>query len=243
MALAQVPTLEGIAVERGGVGEEGFDPKLAGWAPWTFQVSFGTRAGRELMASVNAWSDIVVWDVTTLPPTKVAERAFPFSSFVSMIEFSPDGLLAVGRESGLFELWDPFSFEPTQSFIGLESGARNFAFSADGTLLAAGASELPSQTTDTSLWDIASGEQIGGSFGVGDSRRMLSPDGSFLVVASLDEGVTLWNLDPDFWQDQTCLAAGRNLTRAEWAEFLPPDAPYRATCARWPVDPESVPDA
>ena len=38
----------------------------------------------------------------------------------------------------------------------------------------------------------------------------------------------------DEWFDAACLAAGRNLTRAEWADHIGADEPYRATCDRWP---------
>ena len=43
----------------------------------------------------------------------------------------------------------------------------------------------------------------------------------------------LWNADPASWVRTACAIAGRNLTHAEWKQYLP-DQPYRRTCSRWP---------
>ena len=42
------------------------------------------------------------------------------------------------------------------------------------------------------------------------------------------------DLDPDHWQADVCGQVGRNLTTAEWTEYLGADEPYRATCPQWP---------
>jgi len=60
-----------------------------------------------------------------------------------------------------------------------------------------------------------------------------SPDGKKLVSASADGTLMLWNLDFNVWQTEACEIVGRNLTPAEWEDYLP-DAPYRRTCAQWP---------
>jgi hypothetical protein len=31
-----------------------------------------------------------------------------------------------------------------------------------------------------------------------------------------------------------CAIVGQNLSREEWGLYLPPDMPYRPTCAEWP---------
>ena len=43
----------------------------------------------------------------------------------------------------------------------------------------------------------------------------------------------LWNADPADWVRTACTIAGRNLTRAEWRQYLP-SRPYRSTCPQWP---------
>ena len=39
-----------------------------------------------------------------------------------------------------------------------------------------------------------------------------------------------WDLNPDHWRTTACAVAGRNLTSAEWAQYLPSGEPYSATC-------------
>ena len=43
----------------------------------------------------------------------------------------------------------------------------------------------------------------------------------------------LWNTDPASWVRIACSIAGRNLTEAEWRQYLP-DRPYSRTCAQLP---------
>ncbi|HJQ43995.1 MAG TPA: BTAD domain-containing putative transcriptional regulator [Jatrophihabitantaceae bacterium] len=44
----------------------------------------------------------------------------------------------------------------------------------------------------------------------------------------------LWNVEPGSWVTLACTIAGRNLTRAEWHQYLP-DRSYERTCAEWPA--------
>jgi WD40 repeat protein len=44
----------------------------------------------------------------------------------------------------------------------------------------------------------------------------------------------LWSVDPARWLRTACAIAGRNLTRAEWHQYLP-DRPYRTTCPALPA--------
>jgi hypothetical protein len=47
---------------------------------------------------------------------------------------------------------------------------------------------------------------------------------------------SLWNLDVSTWADTACRLAGRNLTREEWADFVPRTIDYRATCHAYPIE-------
>jgi DNA-binding SARP family transcriptional activator/WD40 repeat protein len=44
----------------------------------------------------------------------------------------------------------------------------------------------------------------------------------------------LWDADVTHWQTIACRIAGRNLTRAEWHQYLP-SRPYHRTCQQWPA--------
>ena len=61
-----------------------------------------------------------------------------------------------------------------------------------------------------------------------------SPDGTRLLTGTGNGTTAIWDLDTRHWEDRACRIAGRNLTRAEWREYLP-DQPYRRTCSEWPA--------
>jgi WD40 repeat protein len=110
------------------------------------------------------------------------------------------------------------------------------AFSPDGKTVASASFD---QTVI--LWDVATRQPIGqplrGYRGV-VWNVAFSPDGKALASAGSGT-VILWNLDVQSWINFTCQRVGRNLTRKEWAQYFP-DAPYRATCPQWSIEPETA---
>ena len=61
-----------------------------------------------------------------------------------------------------------------------------------------------------------------------------SPDTRTLVSGSADTTIILWDVSFESWQKRACSLANRNLTRAEWEQFMQ-DEPYRATCPDLPL--------
>ena len=59
-------------------------------------------------------------------------------------------------------------------------------------------------------------------------RSVLRPDGLAMAV-TVDDGVAVWDLDPDHQYETACRIAGRELTAEEWATYLG-DAAQVATC-------------
>ena len=103
----------------------------------------------------------------------------------------------------------------------------------------------------TRLWDPATGlgygDELAGSPKPGSLepsidlpflglRNAFSPDGTLLVATGVDTRTMLWDVDPAVWRRRACAIVGRNLSREEWALYLPPGTPYRATCSQWPAD-------
>ena len=75
----------------------------------------------------------------------------------------------------------------------------------------------------------AAGPRLGG-FGSRETRIDLSSDGRRLLVTHGDGKGAVLDVDPTVWARRACTLAGRTLTRAEWAEFLP-GRPYEPACA------------
>jgi hypothetical protein len=79
---------------------------------------------------------------------------------------------------------------------------------------------------------------IGAPLPVGAGDGWLTPafaDPTHMVDVAAADGLATYDLDPDTWQTDLCQQAGRNLTAAEWDEYLGTDEPYAATCPQWPA--------
>ena len=189
---------------------------------------------------------ISLWDVSNPQmPFELDVLLSGHNGEVSSVAFSPDGkTLASGSYDGTIILWDVSNPKsPVQ--LGALSGNGNIvvsvAFSPDGKTLASGSFDKT-----IILWDVSNPKspvQLGTSLkGHSNVIRSVafSPDGKTLASGSDDKTIILWNVDPVSWQACACQLADRNLTRAEWQQYMG-DEPYRKTCEQWPLEPEATP--
>jgi DNA-binding SARP family transcriptional activator/WD40 repeat protein len=84
------------------------------------------------------------------------------------------------------------------------------------------------------LWDATTLETVGERVtlavdGYGAGEGDANANGTKLLTATADSDAILWDLDPTHWEKVACRIAGRNLTRAEWNQYLPGRA-YHRTC-------------
>jgi hypothetical protein len=101
------------------------------------------------------------------------------------------------------------------------------------------------------LYDTASGTPLGEPLPVGAlpsdaasgaeyfnaaGQFVSSPDGKRFITSTAGPGQSeiLWDVDLADWEAMACRIAGRNLTMAEWNQYLPGQA-YRVTCPQWPA--------
>jgi WD40 repeat protein len=160
-------------------------------------------------------------------PTSAARLTGPAGA-VNSVAFSPDGeTLAAGSGDGTVQLWDMATEQQIATLTRHHGTVTSVAFSPDGTTLAAGSGDGTVQ-----LWDRATHRQIatltsptGTVTSVAFSR-----DGKTLAASRADHTVRLWdvaylvNVVP-----RLCASAGRSLTRAEWARYVPVLA-YQKVC-------------
>jgi hypothetical protein len=144
-------------------------------------------------------------------------------------------LAVASGQLGRITQWDMSDGHVTATGRSTDPTSLNGATaSSDGSLVVA-----PHPfTSAVALFDGRTLEPIGDPIPTGDvgewAPLVVSPDGKRLYANGPLDSATEWNLDVDTWEAIACHAAGRNLTRDEWAEFLGDDTPYRATCAEWP---------
>ncbi|HET8778974.1 MAG TPA: hypothetical protein VFM66_02790, partial [Agromyces sp.] len=123
--------------------------------------------------------------------------------------------------------FDATTFEPIGALAGTSGGFAYIGVSADGRTLSAFA-----QNGTVSLYDLVDGIRLGDPIPAAYPDRLsgfLRPDGMELAV-NADDGIAMWDLDPEAHAQAACRIAGRDLTRDEWNTYLADVGEYRSTC-------------
>jgi len=161
---------------------------------------------------------------------------------IQQIAFSPDGRTLAVQTPPTVRLLDASTGEQERSFTVPGAGGVGLHYVRGGSALVT-TSELPARAlsraeggTGAQLWDTATLEPIGSPLppGVGGNYHVAHDEtGTRMLTGSRSGRAVVWDLDVDHWEDAACRLAGRNLTRDEWARYLP-GQPYRATCPQNP---------
>jgi WD40 repeat protein len=195
----------------------------------TLAASVCSEADAELDICVK--NDIQLWDLTTgtLQDTHTSSH----TDLITSLAFSPDGgTLASGSKDRSIILWDL----ATQTALGApltkhDNTVASLTFSQDGTMLASG-----DQDGELILWDRQSYQPIGETFPVSSDALdalAFSPSGNSLAFSSANGNIVLLDLSPTSWITRACALAGRNMSQAEWEQFIP-GSDYRLTCSEFP---------
>jgi transcriptional regulator with XRE-family HTH domain len=211
-------------------------PLISGQTGGVNSVAFSVE-GTTLAAGSNDGS-VRLWDVATRRP--IGGPLTGQRGQITSVAFSPDGTtLAVGSNDGLngtVWLWHAATRQPVGTLLinGPGGPVSSVAFSADGKTLAIG-------SYDGSVWlrDMATGRPgrpvTASGFPV--YSVAFSLDGKTLASGSINGTVRLWNMatpgrnlakSTDLVR-YLCALAGRDLTPAEWARYMP-HLPYQPVC-------------
>jgi WD40 repeat protein len=136
------------------------------------------------------------------------------------LAFAPNGTLAVGTLGDTVELWNPYTGKLLAPPLLADSAPITaIAFDPTGQRFITAAA----QTGSVKLWSTAGLQQEGPrltSDPGSSSAGAFGPVGDSLLVVDDRGGAFTWPMSLAVWEQRACSLAGRNLTRARWAQFV-----------------------
>lgn len=219
-----------------GAGVAVSDP-LAAHEGWASSLAFSPDGA--LLASGGTAGDIRLWRVL-LDETKASalqplgEPLIGHDNWVTALAFSPDGTTLVSTSSDrTIRIWDVATGQPRgEPLLGHQAQVWSAQFdrtSAGRVLVTLG--------SDGSVlrWDMDSRELLGPPLltGAETETMSLSSDGASLLLGSFGSTAWRWGVDQTAWPERACRIANRNLSEAEWQQFMG-DRPYHKTCPSAP---------
>ncbi|TAH53434.1 MAG: hypothetical protein EYC68_03410 [Chloroflexota bacterium] len=205
-------------------------------------VSIAFSRDNRTLASGSFDDQIGLWDVEKRQPIRMLNH----QDDVMSVTFSPDGkTLASGSSDNTIRLWKVGTWEQVGELPGV---VQSLVYSPDGKILASG--ELDGVIR---LWNIGTRQAIGElqkSMGsIAPPSIIFFPTGKILVSWSdWGDGIDLWDMDVQSWLASACKIVNRNLTRAEYAQYINSnptayDGDYakNPTCPELPIEPLATP--
>ena len=171
-----------------------------------------------------------IWDVRTGQPYGPVLRGH--TNEVESVDFSLDGVTGQCGDDRTVRLWDTATGKPHgRPILAHEDLIWQVAFSPDSQTLAplVAMARPKSGGSRTARRSGPNSQSMGPLYGLS-----FSPDGRTPTVGA-GGAVRLWDLG--LWSAAVgCRSVGRNLSLAEWQQFLP-GRPYQRTCAEFPSGP------
>ena len=162
----------------------------------------------------------------------------PTAQYMFGAAISPDGMLVATADlEGFLRVWDAATGKPV--LPGVRASASYVyavSWNSDGSRLVTAGSD-----GTVRLYDASTGRPIGSPIPVPGAAvgstpgfflyATFSPDGRTIVVTDTTGRVWLYPATAAGWETYACRLANRELTHAEWSQFVP-GHPYQQVCPR-----------
>lgn len=148
---------------------------------------------------------------------------------INALAISPDRkMLAIGREKGDAIIWDLENEKLIRNISGHQSAIMDLDFSPDNKYLLTASRDRTSR-----VFEIANTRKLPMLFDDHDDWVMTATfdhSGQKVITGSKDGFIRIWELDPKVLADRICQYVDREMTMAEWKEYVGSEVPYEETC-------------
>ena len=91
------------------------------------------------------------------------------------------------------------------------------------------------------VWEVLTGKEIARkTYLTNVVLAAFTPDGKYIASRGSEDIIQIWPWMPDDIIEETCSSVPRNLTRAEWTQYIGNALPYQAVCPNLPIEPEVI---
>jgi WD40 repeat protein len=151
---------------------------------------------------------------------------------VNAIAFSPNGEYVVsGSNDGTVRVWEAKTGREIARVIH-DGYVNSVAFSPDGKYVVSGSADYTAR-----VWMTMTGREIIRLTHGGEVYSVaFGPDDKYIASGSTDKNVYIWQWRPEDLITSACGNLPRNLTRAEWEQYISNVLPYQAVCPNLPID-------
>jgi WD40 repeat protein len=173
-----------------------------------------------------------VWEAAT--GKEVARMTY--DDWVWVVAFSPDGkYVASGSTDNTARVWEVATGKEVARMTH-DSSVPHLAFSPDGKYVISGSYDRTAR-----VWEAATGKEVARMTHDDNVNSVaFSPDGKYVASGS-EKTARIWNWQPDDLIFQACAFLPRNLTRAEWDQYMSGALSYQAVCPNLPLEPDPTP--
>jgi len=152
------------------------------------------------------------------------------------VAFSPDSKYALSTSGYAMDVWEANTRREIAHMEYHWEVFRSVAFSPDGRYVISG-----DMDSDLRIWEIATGQVIAHfTYNIPTNFVTFGSHGEYLAVTDKNT-IYVWTWRPEDLLADACLRVTRNLTRAEWQQYIGATLPYHAVCPNLPIEPEPTP--
>ncbi len=153
---------------------------------------------------------------------------------IQSLNFSHNGkYIAIGEKGGLVKLWDVNQRRIKATLSGFSAQVNDIAFGPKDNMVAAVSFDKKAR-----IWflDKLNSQPIV----LNDQTDWVwslafSPDGEYLLTGGVGSAITFYPTNPERLAQLFCVKLNRNLSAAEWYEFVDTDIEYEFTCEGLPI--------